>query len=394
MIHTYSLFGHGQMLADRQRMEAYRQALLQTVKPGSVVLDIGTGTGIMAMLACQYGARRVYAIEPGDVIQAARELAAVNGYADRIKFIQGLSTEVILPEAADVIVSDLHGVLPLFQQLIPATVDARRRFLAPGGKLIPQSDTLWAAVLESPEQYGKIIGPWRGEVYGLDLSPAREMVANTFASVAVIEKEQLLGAPQCWATIDFFTIENPNVAGEITWKASRPGTGHGLALWFDCTVAPGIGFSNAPGEPEHVYGRNFLPWMEPVNLNQNETVAVSLRADLVGGDYLWRWDTRIYDSEGQLKANFQQSTFYGTLLPTARLQQLAADHVPELNGECRIDRFILGLMDGDHSLADITQQVTRQFPQRFANEKEALTRAGELSLRYGRPLDNKYFRDT
>ena len=148
MAHVYSLGGYGDMIADQGRIEAYRQALRLVVKPGSVVLDIGTGIGIMAMMACQFGARRVYAIEPGDVIEVARELAAANGFADRIEFIQGLSTEVTLPERADVIVSDLRGVMPPFQHIIPSLVDARRRFLAPGGVLIPRRDTLWASILE------------------------------------------------------------------------------------------------------------------------------------------------------------------------------------------------------------------------------------------------------
>jgi predicted RNA methylase len=113
-----------------------------------VVVDIGTGPGILALLACQAGARRVYAIDVSDAIQVGRELAAANSYADRIEFIQALSTQVTLPESADVIVSDLHGAIPLFQLLILSLVEARRRFLAPGGVMIPQQETLWAAVLE------------------------------------------------------------------------------------------------------------------------------------------------------------------------------------------------------------------------------------------------------
>src|SRR5579863_9313159 len=87
----YSLAGYGEMIADGVRMEAYARALRQTVKPGSVVLEIGTGPGIFAILACQLGASRVYAIEPDDIIQVAREVASANGCADRIEFLQDLS---------------------------------------------------------------------------------------------------------------------------------------------------------------------------------------------------------------------------------------------------------------------------------------------------------------
>jgi protein arginine N-methyltransferase 1 len=111
----YSISAYGRMIADRVRMNAYVQALRQAVKPNSVVLDIGTGTGIFALLACQFGARHVYAIEADDAIEVARQIAAANGYTDRIEFIQDVSTKLSLPEKADVIISDLRGVLPLFQ---------------------------------------------------------------------------------------------------------------------------------------------------------------------------------------------------------------------------------------------------------------------------------------
>ena len=123
----YSLHFYGQMLADAPRVDAYAAALRQAVTPDSVVLDLGCGPGVFAMLACQLGARRVYAIEPDNVINIAREAAAANGFADRIEFFQSLSTDVTLPEPATIIISDLRGVLPFYQGHIPAIIDARRR---------------------------------------------------------------------------------------------------------------------------------------------------------------------------------------------------------------------------------------------------------------------------
>jgi len=100
-------------------------------------------------VACRFGSERVFAIEPAEIIQVAREVAAANDCADRIEFLEDLSSRVTLPVRADVILSDLRGILPLFQHHIPTIVDARRRFLAPGGTLIPQKDVLWAAVVEA-----------------------------------------------------------------------------------------------------------------------------------------------------------------------------------------------------------------------------------------------------
>src|SRR5215218_4713061 len=92
----YSVHFYGQMLADAPRMNAYAAALRHTVKSDSVVMDLGSGPGVFALLACKLGARRVYAVEPENVISLARETAAANGFADRIDFFEKLSTEISL----------------------------------------------------------------------------------------------------------------------------------------------------------------------------------------------------------------------------------------------------------------------------------------------------------
>ena len=57
----YNIYDYGWMIGDRVRTDAYPRALEQTVEPGAIVLDIGTGSGIMAFMACKFGASRVYA---------------------------------------------------------------------------------------------------------------------------------------------------------------------------------------------------------------------------------------------------------------------------------------------------------------------------------------------
>ena len=96
----YSLHFYGEMLADTGRTEPYVEALRRLVRPDSVVLDLGCGPGLFALLACKFGARRVYAVEPDNAINIAREAAAANGFVERIEFFQELSTVVTLPEHA------------------------------------------------------------------------------------------------------------------------------------------------------------------------------------------------------------------------------------------------------------------------------------------------------
>jgi protein arginine N-methyltransferase 1 len=323
MAKTYSISGYGKMIADGDRMNAYVGALQQAVKPGSVVLDIGTGTGIFALLACKFGAKKVYAIDPTEAIQVAREIATANGYGDRIEFIQDLSTNITLPELADVIISDLRGILPCFQHHIPAIKDARCRLLAPGGVQIPQSDTLWATVVSAPDLYGKFSSIWDSQPYGFDMQAAKQRVINSWGK-GNVAPEQFLTEPRSWATLDYTTIENPNIKAELTWNVDRTGIAHGISIWFDATLAPGFYFSNAPGKPELVYGRAFFPLSDPIDLELGDTISITLQANLVVDDYVWSWKTRAIDKSGKIKANFRQSTFFGTPISPEHLRKLVA----------------------------------------------------------------------
>src|SRR5690554_5347637 len=100
------------MAADGVRMDAYARAITETVQPESVVLDIGAGTGILSLLAARAGARKVHAVDTNPAVLLLRELAAENGLADRIEVHHTSALELVLPERADVIVSDLRGSDP------------------------------------------------------------------------------------------------------------------------------------------------------------------------------------------------------------------------------------------------------------------------------------------
>jgi protein arginine N-methyltransferase 1 len=381
----YSLAGYGSMIADRVRVDAYAEALRKTVRVGSVVVEIGTGPGIFAVFACQVGASRVYAIESCEIIQVAREVAAVNGYKDKIEFFEQFSNHVTLPTGADVVVSDLRGVLPLLGRHIPAIVDARRRFLAPGGTLIGRKDTLWAAIAEAPIAYGELVDPWDHNAFGQDLSPARRLIVNHVQKVSA-GVDWLLTAGRLWTTLDYNTIEDPNVRGNLEWRVERSGTGHGLVMWFDADLADGIGFSNAPSGRKTVYGSLFFPWPQPVPLEPGQFVAVNLEAKLLEEDYVWRWNTRIEppDGSGAALIHFEQSELAGEVLSASRLQRRAANYVPRLREEGRLRCRTLELMDGKVSLEQIAHRLAAEFPQRFSKWERALSYAGAVSQEYSR----------
>jgi type I protein arginine methyltransferase len=384
----YSLNGYASMIADDVRTGAYVQALREAIKPGSIVLDIGTGTGFFALLACRFGARRVFAIECSDVIDVARRMAVDNHCAESIDFIQAMSTEISLPEQADVIVSDLRGILPFFQAHLPAIADARRRFLAPGGALIPACDTLWVACVEAPELHRHITTPWSDNSYGLDMRAARDLQANRWRR-AELRPDQMVTRPERCATIDYGTVTDTDMDASLTVSATRAGVAHGLCVWFDATLAEGIHFSNSPTSPNRpslIYGSAFFPWPEPVALDVGDTIAITIRCNLIAGDYFWAWETRVATARnpGINAFHFRQSDLLGEPMSLDKFKRRSSDYVPKLNPEGRIDRLILELMGEEQPLGEIARQVALSFPDRFAQWQDALPRVGEISCRYSR----------
>jgi protein arginine N-methyltransferase 1 len=378
---VYSIEDYGRMIADEVRMGAYSAALRQAVTPDCTVLDLGTGTGIFALLACQYGARKVYAVESADSIAVAERIAHANGFADRIEFIQATSTEIELPERVDVVVADMHGTLPLYRSNIASLIDARVRLCTADAAIIPQRESLWVAAVESPDLVERLVGPWDRNGFGLAMSAARDAVLNTPCKISV-PRDQLVTSPQSWGVLDYATIESPNVSATVTLSPTRTGTAHGVLLWFECHLAEGIRFSTAPGEPDLVYRASFLPWLDPLRLDADDSILLRLRADFTGDDYLWSWDTTLTRRSGASGAHFRQSTFWGSPLSRARLRRRAGAFRAPLSQAGQIDAAILAAMDGRASLAEIARAINVRFPGRFASFGEALARVGDLSERY------------
>ena len=368
----YSVSAYGKMIADRVRMDAYVAALRRAIRPGSVVVDLGSGPGYFALLACELGARRVFAIEPDSIIQVGRDAAREHGVADRIEFIQSLSTKVTLPERADVIVSDLRGILPWFQQHISSIIDARTRFLAPTGILIPSLDRLWAAVVEVPARYEEVVRPWEDSA----LSSGRKMSVNSWRKIRV-QPEELLGQPVGWHTLDYRQVEDVNVYKNVSLPVARSGTAHGVVFWFDAELFEGAGFSNAPGEAELIYGNAFVPFEQPMEVAAEDQIDIRLEARLIGDDYAWRWDTTLSSD-----LSFKQSTLLGAPLSASQLLKRAGGHVPSLNDEGAVTEFVLSQIDGKNSNEQIATALLEKFSGRFREYDDALERVIEVSERF------------
>jgi protein arginine N-methyltransferase 1 len=386
----YTIADYGAMIQDAARIDAFIRAFERVITPRTVVVDIGTGTGILSLLACRCGARRVYAIDPSDAIHVARQTAEANGYADRIECLQAVSTAVTLPEPADLIVSEIGGVLPWLNDHLTTIMDARTRFLGPGGTLMPRRDTLWMALVEAPDLYRRYSEPWSARPYGLDLSSAKPLVTNTWRQ-GRITADHLLAPLARSISIDYSDITSANLNAAVQWTVSRPGMAHGVGAGIDRILVDDIGFSNAPDRQDRVpadsiYRTAFFPWSSPVLLASGDVVLVELKAVLVGDDYVWNWRAEVLDQgrPNSLKARFDQSTLHGIPLSAVQLHKRAATHVPVLNEDGVIASLALDLMRRSITLHQIGEHLVERFPTRFPDPQRALAYVCDLSQRYSR----------
>jgi protein arginine N-methyltransferase 1 len=379
----FTLADFASMIADRARMDAHAEALRRVVTPRSIVVDIGAGTGIMSLLACQAGARHVYAIEPSGAVQILAQAARDNGYGQRITVLQRLSTEVTLPERADVIVSDLRGVLPPHRTHFADIVDARSRLLAPGGRLVPDTDTLRVAVVTAPAAFDRQRSVWRGAPYGLVLSASLGFVENTMEKLRA-EPEQLLGDPVTCARFHYPTLTDRAVRGSGTCAVNRGGLAHGLLVWFDTVLVEGVGYSSAPGSAGLIYGQMLFPWPDAVPLQAGDAVDFQLRADPVGADYLWTWTSEVRRTAGGPGAavRMRQSSFNAFPLAPDALRKRAAGFAPALTPDGALALRVLEGMRAGRTIGDLAKELHAEYPQRFRSLDDAHGFVAELSERY------------
>lgn len=279
----YRLIDYGSMLRDRRRLDAYRRALASVVTPTTTVLDLGTGLGTFAILAACLGAKRVYAVDEADVITVAAENAAASGVADRITFLQTRAAQLALSEQVDVLVSDLSGALPLYEDHLPSLMHVRDAFLRKGGALIPMRDRLLCAPVSSAELYARLTDPWRS-VPEIDFTPSMTMALHAPQAMQV-KPEHLAAEPQCWAELDYATITSPNVSTSVEWRLDAEI--HGIALWFESVLQPGIISTSGPWSEGSLHATMVLPLLAPLAVRG--TLRLTIDATLANGRYVITW---------------------------------------------------------------------------------------------------------
>jgi protein arginine N-methyltransferase 1 len=352
-------------LVDEPRVEAFRRAIEALSGPGKVVLDVGTGIGTYAMFAARCGAR-VIAVEADSVIDIASGLANDNDLADRIRFLRGRTEHLDPPELADVLVFEDFSPELFHSETAAILDDLRRRWLTPDALSIPRAIRVMLAPVCSPESYAAI-APWDSdEAYGLNIERFSRMLLNELHPVSW-SPEVLVAEPAEIAFLRPLELEAFSLDGSAGWQAARDGVLHGLGLWIDLELAPGVIFSNAPTGRSGGWDQVFLPLARPLSVANGD--AIHARVTTLGPSRRepeW-WSWRVSAGSDVEEMN----TFRGVPLSLARLRGARLDRRPALSSRGRIRQAALELMDGQHSLAEIVKELLARFPDQIPNEAEA-----------------------
>jgi hypothetical protein len=255
---------HYRMLKDHRRVEAYRQAIEQVVRPGQHVVEVGTGTGILAVLAARAGAR-VTAIERYAVLEIARAMAQRSGVADRITFVRGRSDLVQLEEPADVLLSELVGNRILNEGLLEVSLDARRRLLREGAELIPRRITV-VAELGRTDRFERTAQRLLqiGTSYGVSMEPLVQWLQTSTGAGQLVwesgadeEDLELLSGEHEVIELDLREIRQPSFTTSFAVTPLTAAEANVVVLSFRLELLPGIMLSTqGPRHPLH--------WNKPV----------------------------------------------------------------------------------------------------------------------------------
>lgn len=359
---------HRGYLADEVRLAAFERAIAAIVMPGDVVIDLGSGTGILGLLATRAGASRVYAVEETALGGLAREIAAANNVGDRIQVVRGWSTWVTLPELADVVVSDQIGHFGIEAGIFEYLPDARRRLLKPDGRTIPRSITWRCAPVECPS-LRESIDFWRHERAGFDLSAVVPPAEGSGYPIS-LERDALLapGANIATAAADVLP-DSGVVSGEADFQIERRGTLDGIGGWFVAELAAGITFTNGPDSAQRINRRQVVLPVSPLVVEPGDRVHLRIRFRPV--TLMVDWNARVTAADGTEKLRVRRSTFQGMLIAPEDLASKSPTARPTLSERGQAKRAALDMCDGTHTVRDIEAALRRAYPGLLPTDEDA-----------------------
>ena len=241
-LHTLHVFrGQGELLNDEVRNRAFWSAIRKHVRPGSSVLDIGSGTGIWAIAAALSGAERVVAVERDALlIPIIKNNLKENGVSDRVEVVHANSRRLKLNERFDLIVSETIGNQAFEEGIVPIMKDARERFLKPGGVLIPSQVAFVAAAAHFENDL-------KESPAGVSMKYSYFQSLNLNVPLVLTNKSglKIISSPKHLTRVDLNQANQSPDLSNLTaqWKYTDATRVNCFAVWAEMNLAKGVKIS-------------------------------------------------------------------------------------------------------------------------------------------------------
>ncbi len=269
---------HQTMLEDEVRVNAFEKAIREKVKPGDRVLDVGTGTGILALLAAKAGATEVVGVDSANIIEVAKKAAEKTAITN-VKFIRSDIRDLKI-DPVDCLICELIGLYITDEGIMQKVANALKH-LKPSGTLIPEKIDVFVVPVQS-ERAG--IGFWKKR-YGIDYSAVEE-VSDAIRNCDMTGSK-LLSEPVKAFTIDLKGKENTRLNFDYAFKMSCDCEFHGCVMYFEAKLSDTTTISTDPRKPLTHWKQIFLPNKTRVTMKKGETLGVFLKS--VFNNTKWKW---------------------------------------------------------------------------------------------------------
>lgn len=270
------------MLIDDKRTLGFERAVRAVVRPGDRVVDVGTGSGILAMMAARAGADKVYALEVTAMADWAERLAARNGLGN-MEVVRGDAVLFDAGAPVDVLVSEFAGMWFLDEwRHYAAFCQVRDRWLKPGGSVIPATAGLFLSAVDSRKlHYERGWGFFDQPVYGFDFSEVLTSGAYRPARYILSAEWKSIVATKEIARFDFKTGNERDYLFTTDARFEYPAGGmfHGFIGHFELGMAPGQMMSTSPGSRETHWHQSYFP-MPALHIPAGQAVTARLRSFL------------------------------------------------------------------------------------------------------------------
>lgn len=300
------LGSHQTMLSDFTRLQAYQKAINRFVRPDDIVVDVGTGTGILAFFAAKAGAKRVYAIESSPIASITERLIVQNNLQDKVFLIRGHAPEIKLGDQIDVIVTETIGGWGIDENVLATIGEVFRRFGTQSTRVIPEGLELYLVPVDNPSFYNMVTF-WNTKIYGFDYSPVSEFAYNNIYVRILVDPHQFLAKPSLMAKLVVGKHYGDTMQFETSFRVTKPGVMHGLAGWFRMKLGHQLWLSTDPRSKTLHWKQCIFPSLTPVTLTTGDRIFVKVVVHVIHNQVQFDWHISL-TKKGQRYVTFSQST--------------------------------------------------------------------------------------